>query len=111
MSRHAKQAEIFRGLVEPYTKTLYRAAWRLTGTPEDAEDLVQELLVRLYPKTKEMQKIEKLLPWLKKALYRLFIDEKRKHARRPRGHTGPPDTDTEEIPANNPDPDRREKRI
>lgn len=105
MDKHTKQAETFRRIVAPHMNTLYRVARRLTGSSYDAEDLVQELLVKLYPKTDEMQKIELLSPWLKKALYRLFIDEKRKQARRPQGLSDRPDTETGDIKSKNPDPE------
>ena len=73
----------FEALLQPHVAVLYRHAFRLTGNVSDAEDLVQDLLVKLYPRRRELTKIEKLRPWLFKVLYRLFIDQRRKASRNP----------------------------
>lgn len=73
----------FETLLRPHVPHLYRLAYRFTGNPSDAEDLVQDLLVKLYPKLKDIRKINKLRPWLAKILYRIFIDLQRKHSRSP----------------------------
>jgi len=62
---------------------LYRLAYRFSGRRENAEDLVQELLVRMYPRLKELRGLEKPGPWLAKSLYHLFIDETRRENRAP----------------------------
>lgn len=58
-------------------------AYRLTGRREDAEDLVQELLTKLYPRCHELETIERLRPWLLRVLYCQFIDNHRRHSRSP----------------------------
>ena len=68
----------FEELVAPHIDRLYRLGYRFSGTRHDAEDLVQELLVKLYPRSKELGNIEKLGPWLSKSLYHLFIDQARR---------------------------------
>jgi RNA polymerase sigma factor (sigma-70 family) len=73
----------FSVLVGPYIYDLYRAAYRFTGRPEDAEDLVQSLLLRLYPKRGELAQVEELRPWLVRALYNLFVDNLRHAGREP----------------------------
>jgi RNA polymerase sigma-70 factor (ECF subfamily) len=73
----------FSLLVGPYVGDLYRAAYRFTGRVEDAEDLVQSLLLRLYPKRTELAGIEDLRPWLVRALYNLFVDALRRSGREP----------------------------
>lgn len=82
--RGAKQDDPgFEELVAPHIEQLYRLGYRFSGTSHDAEDLVQELLTRLYPKAKELSGIEKLGPWLSKSLYHLFIDQNRRTTRSP----------------------------
>lgn len=76
----------FESLVGPHFNALYRLAYRLCGSRDDAEDLVQELLVRLCPKFSELKTIESLRPWLARALYNLFIDTHRASRRSPLGH-------------------------
>lgn len=73
----------FERLLQPLLPTLYRVAYRYTGRREDAEDLVQELLTRLYPRLDELERVEALRPWLMKALYNAFVDGVRWRSRRP----------------------------
>lgn len=64
----------FEERVAPHIEQLYRLAYRFSGNRYDAEDLVQELLIRMYPRSDELAGIEALGPWLSKSLYHLFID-------------------------------------
>ncbi len=76
-------ASSFDGLVRPHITYLYRLAYRFCGNQEDAEDLVQDLLTKLYPRRKELEIIEKLRPWLVTSLYRMFVDGTRRKKRSP----------------------------
>ena len=78
--------EAFTNLVKPHLTALFRLAYRFTGRQSDAEDLLQELLTRLYASPKDLEDVERLRPWLARALYNLFIDERRRFARSPLGH-------------------------
>lgn len=73
----------FEDLIRPHLKTLYSLAYRLTGQRDDAEDLVQDLLLKVFPRLEEMQEIDKLSPWLSRILYRQFVDQYRKKKRSP----------------------------
>lgn len=77
-----KRAQQFDALIRPHLDSLFRLAYHLSGERSDAEDLVQDVLVKLMPKTDELGRIERLRPWLKRVLYRQFIDHHRKQARR-----------------------------
>lgn len=83
MKKQKQQAAVFEALVVPHMTMLYKTAWRLTGRSDEAEDLVQQVMVKLYPRTGEMQAVERLGPWLKKVIYREFVDTWRKKIRRP----------------------------
>jgi RNA polymerase sigma-70 factor (ECF subfamily) len=72
--------------VRPHLQALYRLAYRFTGRQHEAEDLLQELLTRLYGRPERLNGIESLRPWLARALYNLYIDERRRLARSPLGH-------------------------
>jgi DNA-directed RNA polymerase specialized sigma24 family protein len=52
LTSHSESARArrFDALVRPHILGLYRTAYRYTGRREDAEDLVQDLLVKLYPR-------------------------------------------------------------
>lgn len=65
---------------------MYRLAWRLTGQKSEAEDLFQELLIKAYGKLDDLVKINAPGSWLCRIMYNLFIDERRRFARR-RMHT------------------------
>ncbi len=73
----------FDGLVGPHIPALYRFAFHLSGNRDDAEDLVQDLLLRLYPRRHELAGIDKLRPWLTRVLYRLHVDRGRRRRRSP----------------------------
>lgn len=75
--------EQFEKLLQPHLQQLYRLAYRFTGQRADAEDLVQDVVVKLYPRMQEMQKVEKLSPWLARVLYRHFVDRVRSKQRSP----------------------------
>ncbi len=71
----------FESLLRPHVDHLFRVAFRFTGNREDAEDLVQDLLAKLYTRRREVAEVEKLRPWLVRVLYRMFVDDWRKRSR------------------------------
>ena len=77
---------VFEHLVRPHFDRLFRLAWRLTGIKADAEDLFQELLIRAFGKLDELVGVDQPGPWLCRVMYNLFIDDRRRSARR-RMHT------------------------
>jgi len=60
---------------------LYRAAWALCGSREDAEDLVQETFARLLARPRLLRR-EDDLGYLLRALRNTFINQKRIERRR-----------------------------
>ena len=73
-------------LVRPHFDRLYRLAWRLAGAKAEAEDLFQELLVKAFGKLDDLVEVDEPGAWLCRVMYNLFIDERRRFARR-RLHT------------------------
>ena len=73
----------FDALVKPHLQYLYKLAYRFTRQRDDAEDLVQDLLLKLFPRLDEMREIEKLSPWLGRILYRMYVDRYRSQQRSP----------------------------
>lgn len=88
MSRRGdrRRARQFEALVRPHLDALYRLAYRYTASVEDAEDAVQELLFRLYPRTEELASIDGLRPWLARVLRNQLTDGHRRRERDPVGH-------------------------
>lgn len=100
----------FERLVHPHLRTLHTFAYRLTGNQHDAEDLVQDVVTKLFPKVDELEQVEELRPWLHRVLYRHFVDTLRK---RPVGRETSasaldrpehPTTFLESLPSNELDP-------
>ena len=73
----------FAALVGPHLDSLYRTAYRFTGHPQDAEDLVQELLLRLYRKCDRLAPMDNPRFWLTRALHNLFVDQWRRERHTP----------------------------
>jgi len=73
----------FVSLITPHIPKLGRLASRLCNSSHDAEDLIQELLTRLYCKTDQMEQQAGLGAWLAKCLYNLFVDEWRQKQKSP----------------------------
>lgn len=80
--RRQKQVD-FDSLMRPHLDALYRISFRFCQHQEDAEDLLQDLMIKLYPRCEELDNIKNLKAWLTKSLYHLFIDGKRKNNRSP----------------------------
>jgi RNA polymerase sigma factor (sigma-70 family) len=72
----------FESLLRPYLRHLYQTAYRFTGARADAEDLVQDVLLKLYPRLSELRAVDRLRPWLTRVVYRAFVDEWRRRGRR-----------------------------
>ena len=64
----------FERVLRPHMDALRRLALRLTGSPADADDLIQDLLSHLYPRAGTVVALEQPRPWLTRVLYRLFVD-------------------------------------
>lgn len=77
-----KTQQSFSELVRPHLERTYRLAFRLTGNRDDAQDLVQDVMLKLYPRRERLGELDKIAPWLSKVVYRQFIDNQRRYAAR-----------------------------
>lgn len=73
----------FEPLMAPHFDALYSAARRMTRSPHDAEDLVQEVCIKAFHRLDEFEQIAFPRAWLLKVMYHKFIDDKRRTARSP----------------------------
>jgi len=79
--RNTRQ-QAFTAFVRPHLERLYRFAYRLTGQREDAQDLVQDVLLKTYSQADRIADIEVPLTWLSRVLYNQFIDNQRRYTER-----------------------------
>src|SRR4026208_2229058 len=70
---------LMRGHVRP----LYRYAFRWTGDVDQAEDLVQETLTRLFSELPRLREIEQTRAGAARVVCRIFVDWLRRASRSP----------------------------
>ncbi len=78
----AKREE-FKQLALPNLDALYRSAMRMTRNEADAEDLVQDALLRAYQFYDQFQQGTNFRAWLFKILTNTFINQYRRRVREP----------------------------
>ena len=71
----------FERLIRPHLERLYRFAYRLTGNKPEAEDLFQDVLIKLFGKLDDLVEIEEPGSWSSRVMYNHFIDNRRRFAR------------------------------
>ena len=75
-------APTWEEVARSYGRFLYTVAYRLTGNREDAEDLVQEVLLRVR-RGLETYQPGSMEGWLSRIATNAFLDEVRRRKRRP----------------------------
>lgn len=96
----------FEALLEPHVGYLYRLAYRFCGDTDDAEDLVQDLLTKLYGRPLGLEQLDQLRPWLARVLYRMYVDRCRKVSRSPVLRPGGEANDADQCQHPAPGPER-----
>ena len=82
--------DAFRVLMERHSRSVYRLAYRMTGKPEDAEDVVQETFVRAYKQLGRFESRSNFATWVYRIGFNCAIDYMR--ARPHRESAEEPDT-------------------
>ncbi len=82
ISARAGDNEAFTTLVEPHRKPLLVHCYRLSGSLDDAEDLVQETCIRAWNKLGSFDGSGSFRNWLYVIATRLWLDEYRKRKKR-----------------------------
>jgi len=77
-------APTWEELARSHGRFLYTVAYRLTGNREDAEDLVQEVLLRVR-RGLETYQPGSMEGWLSRIATNAFLDDVRRRRRRPEG--------------------------
>ena len=79
-------SEAFRALVERHSRAVYRLAHRMTGTPQDAEDVVQETFLKAYRQLGRFESRANFSTWLHRIAVNCSIDLIRSRPHREAGH-------------------------
>ncbi|HTM22828.1 MAG TPA: sigma-70 family RNA polymerase sigma factor [Kofleriaceae bacterium] len=79
--RQPKIRAEFEATALPHLDSLYGAAYRLTRNPRDAEDLVQDTILRAYRFWDSFEKDSNCKAWLFRILTNTFINEYQKRKR------------------------------
>jgi len=77
-----RQPEAFRKLFEIYQTPVYNFVARMIGQPQDAEDVVQEVFVKLYHKLATLREVRYFTTWMFSIAKNEAINYARKHRRR-----------------------------
>jgi RNA polymerase sigma-70 factor (ECF subfamily) len=88
--------EAFRALVERHSRAVYRLAHRMTGSPSDAEDVVQETFLKAYKQLGRFESRANFSTWLHRIAVNCSIDLIRSRPHREAGHDS---ADLEEMGA------------
>jgi RNA polymerase sigma-70 factor (ECF subfamily) len=78
-----ERRRLFEEQAMPFVDRLYGAAMRYTRNPADAEDLVQDTMVKAYRSFHQFQQGTNLKAWLYRVLHTTFLSNYRKKQRRP----------------------------
>lgn len=90
-----KNDNAFRQTVDRYHHYAYAVAYRFLGCPEDAEDAVQEVFVRVWKHYSKVDTRKKFSTWLYRVVANTCMDQikRRKRTKRPQwqslGHSNP----------------------
>ncbi len=79
-------SEAFRSLVERHSRAVYRLAYRMTGSQQDAEDVVQETFLKAYKQLGRFESRANFSTWLHRIAVNCSIDLIRSRPRRETAH-------------------------
>src|SRR4029453_14757540 len=79
-------SEAFRTLVECHSRAVYRLAHRMTGSSQDAEDVVQETFLKAYRQLSRFESRANFGTWLHRIAVNCSIDLIRSRPHREAGH-------------------------
>lgn len=107
----AGDKEAFRLLVDRHTRSIYGVAYRMTGTQQDAEEIVQETFLRAYKSLYRFELRSSFSTWLYRIAVNRSLDflkaKKMTDTYRLSNNPGPEEDERElQIAAGDPGPDR-----
>ena len=79
-------SDAFRALVDRHGRAVYRVAHRMTGNPQDAEDVVQETFLKAYRQLGRFESRANFSTWLHRIAVNCSIDVIRGRKHQETGH-------------------------
>ena len=98
--------EVFLSLVERHRRYLYNLALRITGSDQDAKDVVQDSLLNAYLRLDQFERRADLRTWLNRIVVNGALDHLRGVRRRPDLNDPQPISDLADVASPSPDPER-----
>ena len=92
-------SEAFRALVDRHSRAIYRLAYRMTGSAQDAEDVVQETFLKAYRQLGRFESRANFSTWLHRIAVNCSIDLIRARPHREAGHDA---TDLDQLGSDDP---------
>ena len=105
-------SDAFRALVERHSRSVFRLAYRMTGNEQDAEDVVQESMLRAYKQLSKFDERASFGTWLYRIAANCSLDLVRARNRRSAHQALAPEGDQEmenpvmSVPSPSPNPER-----
>ena len=69
--------ETFKSDILPIKNKLFRVALRITGNPQEAEDVVQETLIKVWEQRRELSAVRNIEAWCMQLTKNRSIDKRR----------------------------------
>lgn len=105
------ELDAFEDLVRAHEKTVYNLALRMTGNPQDAEDMAQEAFLKAYRSLPDFRGESKFSVWLYRIVSNVCLDHLRKQSRRTASSLTREDEDGEEQQLEVPDESQSPERL
>ncbi len=75
---HSGYADLLNDLFNDYHQKVYRLAYHITLSHKDAEDIVQDVFLKLYYKLHQFEEKSKISTWINRITLNTSIDSKRR---------------------------------
>src|ERR671937_3267559 len=70
----------FQALVERHRSMVYRVAYQFAGNHHDAEDIAQEVFIKIYRSLERFRHDAQLTSWIYRIVMNACIDHRRRHS-------------------------------
>lgn len=107
----AGDAEAFHLLVQRHSKAIFRVAYRMTGNEHDADDVVQETLLRAWRQVGGFQERANFSTWLHRIAINCSLDLLRARGRQDKNEMSRNTRDDDERPFEIASPDPQPDRL